>query len=107
MYEPLKPVYVLVNFINNVPNIYVMQSLNLQKDINLSVNNVDYIGRFLNLPSNWLWASILLDSDTYLKVVSVGEALVTEDSLGNTYEYLDPTYAPWLYEQYYYINNNV
>ena len=107
VYEPVKPVYILVNFTNNIPSIYVMQSLNLQKDISLSVNNVDYIGRFLNLPKDWLWASIILERDTYLKVVSDGEALVVEDSLGNTYEYLDPKYAPWLYEQYYYINKNI
>ena len=104
VYEPFLPVYVLINFIDNNPNIYVMQSLNLQTFENLSINNVDYIGKFLNLPQNWLWASIILDENTYLKVVSLESTYLVQDSLGNSYQYLDPKYAPWLYEQYYQLN---
>ena len=104
VYEPNKPVYLLINFIDNNPNIYVMQSLNLQTFDNLSVNNVDYIGKFLNLPENWVWTTIILDDETFLKVVSVGTAYLVQDSLGNSYQYLDPKYAPWLYEQYYELN---
>ncbi len=104
VYEPNKPVYLLINFIDNNPNIYVMQSLNIKNYENLSINNVDYIGKFLNLPENWIWTSMILDNETYLKVVSVGTAYLTTDTLGNSYQYLDPKYAPWLYEHYYQLN---
>lgn len=95
VYEPNKPVYMLINFLNGNPHIYVMQSLNLQT----FENNVDYIGKLLELPENWLWTSMILDSDTYLKVVSCDTASLIQDSLGNSYQYLESKYAPWLYEQ--------
>jgi hypothetical protein len=104
VYNPDTIVYLLVDLNSSYLQIYVLQSLNLQTFENESVNNIDYIGNKLDLPKNWLWTSIKLDSNTFLKVASNGTAFIVQDNLGNSYQYLDSKYAPWLYEQYSYLN---
>lgn len=122
VYYPLRTLFLLVNntcnnsskiecltnvlFTNKTCNnlsqikIYVMQSINNQIDPNINLLNAQYLSTKLTLPPGWIFSTINLDTDTYLKVVSTNKAYVLGDSLGNTYQYLDPKYCPWIYKLY-------
>lgn len=104
VYKPKTEIYMLINISNGNLKIYVMQSFTNQIDQNLNPTNINYMGNKLSLPIGWLWTSLVLNYDTYLKVVSTGTAYLVQDNLKNSYEYLDPKYAPWLYSNFSYLN---
>jgi len=104
VYNPQTPVYLLINTSGSVLSIYVMQSYTNQVYSDLNQTNLPYLGSRMDIPKGWTFAYIILDIDTYLKVVSTETAYLVQDSAKNSYQYLDPLYAPWLYEQYAYLN---
>ena len=105
IYKPQLPVYMLINNEDDVLSIYVMQSYTNQVLTDLNPSNLTYLGSKLKLPKGWIFAYTILDSETYLKVVSVGTAYLVQDDAKNSYQYLDTLYAPWFYQQYAYLNN--
>lgn len=103
IYKPQTPVYMLINTSNNTLNIYVMQSYTNQELKHLNQTNLPYLGSKLKLPEGWIFAYMILDTETYLKVVSTETAYLVQDDAKNSYQYLDPLYAPWLYQNYSYL----
>ncbi len=100
VYNPLTTVYMLVNYDCVDIKIYVMQSINNQNNSNISTLNAQYLSEKLILPPGWFFTVMNLDKDTYLKVVSTDTAKLVTDSLGNSYQYLNKKYAPWIYDNY-------
>jgi len=101
VYYPSTTIFLLVNHnINGQIKIYVMQSINNQNDLNINILNAQYLSTKLILPSGWIFSTMNLDKDTYLKVISTDVAFLVSDSLGNSYQYLEPKYCSWIYELY-------
>ncbi len=100
VYNPLTTVYLLVNHTSSGIKIYVMQSLDNASDPENNTLNAQYLSTKLILPPGWIFSTMNLAEDTYLKVVAKENAVLVRDSLGNSYQYLEPKYAPWIYENY-------
>jgi hypothetical protein len=80
-----------------------MQSYCNQVLENLNSSNLTYLDNQIFIPKGWIYAYMILDEDTYLKVVSNGIAYLVTDSANNSYQLLESIYAPWLYMQYSYL----
>lgn len=111
IYYPYTQIYVLIRSNDNMNSygfsIWVMQSYTNQIDTTLTLNTLPYIGTILAnnstpLPSNMCFSIINLSQ--YLNTTSIGNVDVMQDTLNNTYQYLDPTYCNFLYENI--VNNN-
>jgi hypothetical protein len=99
IYYPETTVFMLINK-SNLTKIYIMFALSNTIDTNLNTFNAQYLNSKLDLPEGWLFTTMTLDNNTYLKVVAKDFATVIKDNLNNTYQYLEPKYAPWLYYLY-------
>ena len=100
VYYPSTIVYCLVQ--KNPLKIYAMQTYSNQYDTSINPTNLSYLAEKLILPDGWIYSYICLDKKTYLCVPTntEGEAFAVTDNLYNTYQYIDETYAPWLYKKY-------
>ena len=101
VYYPSTLVYYLanVNDINNI-KIYVMQTYCTRVKHDLNSTNLCYIAdSLITLPSGWFFSFMLLDDYTYLTVNCYGTAILVTDDLINTYEYVFPETAPFLYNK--------
>ena len=100
VYYPYTMIYYLVN-LNDITNIkiYVMQTYCCRIKSDLNANNLCYIKDYIKdtLPTGWIFSYMLLGSENYLTINCYGEAIVLNDSLINTYEYVYPSTAPFLY----------
>ena len=103
IYYPLKTIYTLINLndINNV-KIYIMQSLTNLIDTTINSTNLCYLKSLLTLPDNWLFFIVTLDSNTsiILTANSTTPAYVLQDNLNNSYQYVPPSQASFLYDQF-------
>ena len=105
IYYPYTQIYVLIRSNDNINSygfsIWVLQSYTNQIDETLTLNTLPYIGTILAnnltkpLPSNICFSVINLSQ--YLNSSSIGNIYVMQDSLNNTYQYIDPTYCNFLY----------
>ncbi len=66
--------------------VYVMQSYSRMKDKDLSYAALPDLGRRLQLPKGWHYATVVPTAD--LAVDAEGRAVVVQDDLGNTYQRL-------------------
>lgn len=103
IYYPLKTIYTLINL--NDPNnvkIYIMQSLTNLINTTINSTNLCYLQSLLTLPDNWLFSIVLLDSKTsiILTANSTTPAYVLQDDLDNSYQYVPPSQASFLYDQF-------
>jgi hypothetical protein len=109
VYYPYTQVYMLINVCDNVNSygfsIWIMVGYTTQK-YPLTLELLPYLGSYLVdcnivgfniLPNNLTYSMINLNSNTYLNVVAVSTAQIMQDALNNTYQYLDPTYCDFLY----------
>lgn len=114
VYYPNTTVYLLVNYNNKTINefgfaIYAMQTYCNLVDKNLryddliyltdKLNNKDLVGENV-LPPLWTYCIVNLDNTTYMNVVSIDTAVVIQDSLSNTYNYVSPIFCKFLYNMY-------
>jgi hypothetical protein len=99
-YNPQTPVYLLINTRKHSLSIYVMQSYTNQVYEDLSPANLPYLGGRMHVDEGWTFAYMILDQTTKLRVISTETAYLVQDAAKNSYQYLDPLYAPWLYEKY-------
>jgi hypothetical protein len=101
IYYPHTMIYYLVN-LNDTTNIkiYVMQTYCTRIKSDLNSNNLCYINDYIKdtLPRGWIFSYMLLGSENYLTINCYGEAIVLNDSLINTYEYVYPSTASFLYD---------
>ena len=122
VYHPYTTVYILI--IANSPNnpnpvsndygftIWVMEGY-CTITYPLTPNTLQYLSSYLQdesivgdgntLPSYVASAFVTLDNTTYLNVCAQNQGYIVNDSLQNTYCYLDPTWCNWLYTN---IQNN-
>lgn len=63
---------------------YIMQSMSLEVNPDLMVNDLPNIASDLNLPNGWTYQASILNED--LRLVIEGEAFVIQDDLYNTYQ---------------------
>lgn len=68
--------------------VYIMQSVSLEINPNLRVDNLPTIGSVLNLPMGWSYQARTLMEE--LRLVIEGEATVLQDDLQNTYQLITP-----------------
>ena len=110
VYYPMSTVYLLVqtgiDFNEYGFAVYAMQSFNSQ-NYPMKQSILPYLGSLLSdatvvdtvLPAGWAYAETVLDSCTYMNVVSTGEARMVLDGVGNSYSYVDPIFCRYIYEK--------
>ncbi len=98
LYYPGSLVYLLIS--EDPYKIYVMQSFTNKANPDIVIDQLVYLQDYITLPDKWTYGYMRLDPDTFLSVPSNGKALVASDDLYNSYMYIDPEAAPWLYEKY-------
>jgi hypothetical protein len=116
VYYPYTQVYMLINSSDTRNSygfsIWIMQGYTTQKYpvtidllplLNTYLTNKDIVGSDTP-PSNWSYSYTNLAINTFLNVTAIGEAYIIQDGLNNTYQYLDPTYCNFLYENISYNN---
>ena len=79
-----------------------MQSLTNLIDTTINSTNLCYLKSLLTLPDNWLFFIVTLDSNTsiILTANSTTPAYVLQDNLNNSYQYVPPSQASFLYDQF-------
>jgi hypothetical protein len=112
VYYPNTQVFLLIDYNNKTLNqygfaIYAMQSYSSKIYKDLKYNELIYLSKKLNdtslvgeniLPPLWTYCIVNLDENTYMNVVSIDTAVVIQDSLYNTYNYVSPIFCRFLYE---------
>jgi hypothetical protein len=98
VYYPSTTVYCLIN--KNPLKIYVMQNYSNDVDTTINYSNLSLLANKLKLPDNFIFAYLTLDKDTYLTAPSNGKAIVVSDEYQNSYMYVQPKSAKWLYSVY-------
>ena len=100
IFYPKTTVYLLINTINK--KIYCMQTMTNQTKEGTTINetNLIYLKHKLNLPNGWMYSLCMMDKDTYLILVSDKNhrAKVINDDFNNSYQYIRPEEAPFLYK---------
>lgn len=100
IFYPKTTVYILINTIDK--KIYCMQTMTNQTKEGTTINetNLIYLKHKLNLPNGWMYSLCMMDKDTYLILVSDKNhrAKVINDDFNNSYQYIRPEEAPFLYK---------
>ena len=109
VYYPYTQVYMLIHQNDKLNSygfsIWILVGYTTQK-YPLTLELLPYLGTYLvdsnivglnTLPNDLIYSMINLSSDTYLNVVALSKAQIMQDALNNTYQYLDPTYCDFLY----------
>ena len=101
VYYPKTTIYLLINTIEK--KIYCMQSMTNQekKGLNTDQTNLVYLKNKLTLPPGWMYSVCMMDKNTYLVLVSNKDhyAKVINDDLNDSYQYVRPEEAPFLYSE--------
>jgi len=95
-------VYCLVD--GNSNSIYAMQSLNNTNtgSTPLSAYNAEYVSKLIELPTGWKFLCCQLSNEQTLVIYSSSKktANLVIDSLSNSYQYVDPEYNEFLYNNF-------
>lgn len=67
-------------------HIYVMQSMSLSEDPDLTMNDLATLGSRMRLPRGWSYQARTLDADLILALSEEGTVVVLQDRLKNTYQ---------------------
>jgi len=78
-----KPVFMLIDP-SGTP--WVMQAAAMIVDQNLTYNDLFTLGDKLQMPAGWKYQTKVLTQDLKVKPFSNGTAIITQDSLGNSYD---------------------
>ena len=73
-------------------NVWVMKSASLIKDPNQKFEDLKDLGSRLKLPAGWKFRSPILEQDLVF-MTDKGEAHITQDELGNTYDLVGGVYS--------------
>lgn len=96
VYYPNTLVYLLIS--KNPYKIYIMQVF---KNINNSINEINYLEKYLDLPEGWTYCYLKLNCNQYLTINAYGDAEVISDNLFNAYQYIkQECNNKWLYNKY-------
>jgi hypothetical protein len=90
-------IFVMQAFGNGVNNQYTPDQL-LLNPVNANVSKTNPLTPSITPPEGAVFGFVRLDR--YLMVPSFGRAQVISDNLGNAYQLVNRTAAPWLYDQY-------
>lgn len=82
-FEKGKPVFILDDP-NGTP--WVMQSFTTQINKNLTYDNLNTLGKKLDLPKGWSFRVVNVKKELQIQALPNGTAPVTTDNLGNTYD---------------------
>lgn len=100
VYYPNTTLYLLVD--TNTQKIYVMQTTSnrTQSGDEIYQTNYVYLKQKLSLPAGWMFAVAALKSNTPLLLISNADhrARVIQDDFSDSYQYVRPEEAPFLYE---------
>lgn len=111
VYYPSTTVYLLIKQ-NTTDNeygfsVYAMQTIT-RKAYPMTIDILPRLGELLTdplivgpnnvLPPDWSFTHVVLNSDTYMNVVSLGSGIIINDSLRNSYNYVDPRFCRFIYD---------
>jgi len=75
---------------------YVMQAAAQIVDQNLTYKDLTTLGDKLQMPAGWKYQTKILPQDLIVKPYSNGTAIITQDSLGNSYDLLNAETANYI-----------
>jgi hypothetical protein len=78
-----KPVFMLIDPSGNP---YVMQAAAMIVNQNLTYNDLFTLGNTLQMPAGWKYQTKVLPQNLTITALSNGTAIITQDSLGNSYD---------------------
>lgn len=100
IYYPRTTMYLLMDTVNR--KVYAMQTSSTRKQTgdDFYETNLVNIKQRLNLPAGWTFAVAALDSKTFVALISNADhrAKVIQDDLANSYQYVRPEEASFLYD---------
>jgi len=77
-------------------NPYVMQAAAMIVNPNLTYKDLTTLGDTLQMPAGWKYETKILPQDLIVKPYSNGTAIITQDSLGNSYDLLNADTANYI-----------